>query len=458
MDQPSFKHKYQPLSGKGLQAFQLAGHDEYACTWNIWEGAVRSSKTIGSILMWIKFVRHLTAENIPGNLLMVGKTRDTIERNVIDPILDMLGRRALWNRGTGVLTIVGRKIFVVGANDAQAESKIRGLSLVGAYGDELTLWPEAFFKMLGTRLSEPGARFFGTTNPDNPRHWLMADYLKRARVWLTHDGTVRVNRADSISLARYSFQLDDNPWLAPEYLERLKLEYAGLWRKRFILGQWVMAEGAVYDMWDEDKFVIPYESVPKIDRMFAVGIDYGTTNPFAAIKLGIGTDPADGVTRMYALDQWRWDSKEKLSQRSSVQYAEAIKAFIAPRPPEWVVVDPAAADFRLLLFQEGVQGVMAGDNAVAAGIRSVTSLLARDRLRVTDRCTGLIETFPGYAWDDAAALRGEDKPLKVGDHDLDALRYPVHTLGYLWRHPLQMTDMAGAERDPANRTGVTHAA
>lgn len=442
---PQFEHKYKPLSGKGLQAFQLAGHEDYACTWNIWEGAVRSSKTVGSILMWIKFVR--TAP--PGNLLMVGKTRDTIERNVIEPILDMLGRRALWNRGTGVLTIVGRKIFVVGANDAQAETKIRGLSLVGCYGDEITLWPEGFFKMLGTRLSEPGARFFGTTNPDNPRHWLMRDYLKRARVHLKRDGSVLVNRA-GLDLARYTFELADNPWLTPEYIDRLRAEYSGLWFKRFIKGEWVMAEGAVYDLWDETRFVIPHTSVPKIERMFAVGIDYGTTNPFVALKLGIGMAPANdrmaGQKLLYVLDQWRWDSKEQRGQRSSVQYAEAIQEFIAPRPPEWVVVDPAAADFRLLLFQNGVQGVMPGDNSVAAGIRSVTSLLSRDRLRVTNLCTGLIETFPGYAWDDKAAERGEDKPIKVDDHDLDALRYPVHTLGYLWRHPLEMTDMAGADR------------
>src|SRR5690606_4293976 len=138
----------------------------------------------------------------------------------------------------------------------------RGMTLAGAYGDEVTLWPESFFTMLLSRLSVPGAQFFGTTNPDSPGHWLKKRYL---------------DRADELSLRRFRFTLADNPALDPAYVEALKREYTGLWYRRYILGEWVAAEGAIYDMFDPDRHVA--RELPEILHWW-VGVDYGTTNPF----------------------------------------------------------------------------------------------------------------------------------------------------------------------------------
>lgn len=428
--------EFQPLTGKALRSVQLA-----TARFNIWDGSVRSGKTIASIVAWIKFCR----EALPGDLLMVGKTRDTIYRNVISVIEQMVGRRARYNRGTGVLTLAGRQIYVIGANDAQAELKVRGMTLRGAYVDEATIVPESFFKMLGTRMSLAGARLYATTNPDNPRHWLKTGYLDKASGWLHTTGkrAILAEPANRINLHRFSFELADNPTLSPEYLEALEAEYTGLWRKRFILGEWVIAEGAVYDMWDDSRYVISHNDLPQMERMLVLGVDYGTRNPFAAVLLGIARG------RLYAVDQYRWDSAMQRSQRTSSQYSADLKEFYSGRPPEWIYVDPAAAEFRNQLFQDGHQGVMAADNSVVDGIRTVASLLSRDKLMVSDRCSGLLSTFPGYAWDDKAAQKGEDKPIKVDDHDLDALRYGVHSSGWLWRYPLGMTDTTGAERHAA---------
>ncbi|MDK7160647.1 hypothetical protein QP415_12415, partial [Pauljensenia sp. UMB3104] len=82
----------------------------------------------------------------------------------------------------------------------------------------------------------------------------------------------------------------DNPALSEEYKESLKAEYTGLWYKRFILGQWVAAEGAVYDMWNPTEHVIPWENIPPIRQTLAVGMDYGTTNPTDAVMLALGVD------------------------------------------------------------------------------------------------------------------------------------------------------------------------
>ena len=47
---------------------------------------------------------------------------------------------------------------------------------------------------------------------------------------------------------------------------------------------------------------------------------------------------------------------------------------------------------------------------------------------VNNCCTNLIKEFYSYSWDTKAIERGEDAPLKVDDHCLDALRYFVNTI------------------------------
>ena len=141
---------------------------------NIWDGAVRSGKTVSSLLAWLYFVTQAP----PGPLLMAGKTVTTLKRNILDTLSDMLGERDFKVRlSAREAVLFGRKVYLAGASDARAEGKLRGMTLAGAYGDELTLWPRSFFQMLLSRLSIEGARFYGTTNPDSSRHWLYTDYL-----------------------------------------------------------------------------------------------------------------------------------------------------------------------------------------------------------------------------------------------------------------------------------------
>lgn len=429
----------EPLAGKALESVRLA-----TARLNIWEGSVRSSKTVSSLLAWLKFAR----ESPPGNLIMVGKTERTLKRNIIDPLVEWLGKdRCNLVAGSGELWLLGRRVYVCGANDERAQEKIRGLTLLGAYVDEVSTAPASFWSMLLSRLSLDGARLFGTSNPDSPAHWLMRDYLSRASLWLDHHGNLlRSEGDDRLDLARFSFRLADNPHLSGAYIEALSREFVGLWRKRFIEGLWVAAEGAIYDMWDEERHVA--DVVPPITRWLCAAIDYGTTNPFHAVLLGLGAHADGPGSCLYGVAEWRWDSRQRRRQLTDMEYLTEVGGWLnsvrfpgtrlhGPRP-DYLVIDPSAASFKVAAFQAGWNAVD-GDNAVPDGIRLVSSLLAAGGLKFSRAgCPAVIEEFPSYSWDDKAALKGEDKPVKINDHGLDAVRYGCATTRGLWHNRIPL--------------------
>lgn len=414
----------------GLSDKQRRSIAEATARLNLWHGSVRSGKTISSILAWLHFVATAPA----GPLLMVGKTKETLERNVIDVMVDLfggLGDRAIQHtRGANTAVIFGRLVHIVGANDAKAESRIRGITLVGAYVDEASLLPEGFWAMLLSRLSVPGARLFGTTNPDSPNHWLKRNFI---------------DRAHQLDLRLWHFTLDDNPALDAGYVQAIKAEYTGLWYQRFILGLWVLAEGAIYDTFNplpDGEHVV--RRLPRIDRWW-LGIDYGTTNPFVALLIGQGVDD-----RLYVAREWRWDSKQQRRQMTDAQYSAALRTWLTDPateqllPFERIFVDPSAASFIAQLWQDGWEGVTGANNTVDDGIRSVSSLLSAGRLRIHESCVGLIAEKASYVWDPKASAKGEDRPLKVDDHGPDAERYAVMGLRRVWRHWLAAADLVAA--------------
>lgn len=392
-----------------------SGKQAYAITnstarMNIYDGSVRSGKTYASLWAWIKFVSQAP----PGNLLMTGKTERTLKRNILDPLAELLGsRRFKLVSGSGECFILGRRVYIAGANDERSAGKIQGMTLVGAYGDELSLWPESFFTMLLSRLSVVGAKFFGTSNPDSPAHWLKARFL---------------DRAAELNLNRFQFSLEDNPALDPIYVAALKREYTGLWYKRYIQGLWVAAEGAIYDMFDPDVHVV--DKLPAFSQHWNC-IDYGTTNPTVFLPLSLGADDC-----LYIHHEWRFDSRQVGRQMTDAEYSKAYRDHLAGLEilPRRTFVDPSAASFITQLYRDKVAGVTQADNSVLDGIRDVSSLLSAGRLKFHGPTTQkTIEEFQSYAWDSKAQLIGEDKPIKVNDHGCDAGRYGVRGTHQVWR-------------------------
>lgn len=416
----------RPLEGKSLLALRNPSASIEA-----YEGAVRSGKTITSLLDWVRFTR----QGPKGSLAMCGRTERTVINNLIIPLQEMMGKaRVQIKYGTGTVTVLGREISIYGANNEQARTKIQGLTLAGAYVDECAELPQSFVQMLYSRLSVPGAKLWLTSNPGSPAHWLKTDWLDNAKLWI--DGAGRIihnNDPDAMELHRYTFLLDDNPSLTPEYVERTKRSYSGLFRRRYVNAEWVAADGAIFDGWNPDEHVVTYDDLPAMVRYLCVGADYGTRNASAATLIGIGDDG-----KLYAVDEFRYDSKAAERVLTEQEIAQRFNAWViehekAGRRPEWVAIDPAALSFRVELGNLGRTNTMPANNDVLYGIRVMASLLATGNLKVSDRCSALIKEMPGYAWDSKESEKGVDKPIKVADHSIDSFRYALISTETLWR-------------------------
>lgn len=414
---------------------------------NLWHGSVRSGKTLSSIIAFLEFVRT----GPRGPLAIIGKTRDTVGRNVIDPMADLFGTLApsavQYTRGAPTAVILGRLVHIMGANDARSEGRLRGLTLAGAYADEATLVSREFWGQLLYRLSVPGARLFATTNPDSPAHWLKREYL---------------DRANELGMRHWHFTIDDNPALTPEFVTAIKAENVGLFHKRFVEGLWVAAEGAVYDMLDLDTGGAHRshwaDIRPHLTGRFWVGLDYGQANPFHAVLLAQARD------RLHVAGEWRYDGRTERRSLDDGQYEQRLRGWLeqgAGIPqvngratvdvwPERTAVDPSAASFRSMLRNRCWSGLVEADNAVLDGIRNVSSLLSAGRLQFLTHDDGkpaapeLERELLGYVWDEKAQKKGEDTPSKVDDHGPDALRYDVQVCRSTWRPWLAQTDLAAA--------------
>ena len=400
-------------------------------TLNILHGAVRSGKTVVSIVRWLQYIQN----GPPGTVLMVGKTKSTLTRNIINDLQDYLPSRFFkWiDRQEGLINIMGRQVFLVGANDEKAESKIRGATFAGAYIDEATLVPEGFFHQMNARCSVKGAQIFITTNPDSPYHWLKKGYIDN----------------DSIKHKKiWHFVLDDNTALPNTFKNYLKSIYSGLWRKRFIEGLWVSADGAIFDMFDEDLHTFKLKlnnstSTPplvelqnlKISKWYA-SIDYGAANPTVALLVGW----SEANQKYYILDEYYYDPKKENKYRINSEYAEDIAQFIEQdtyiqlglnRENVQLIVDPSAASFIEELRRKKMR-VLPANNEVLDGLGYAVELVGTQQVLInSQKCTNLLREIYGYSWDNKAQEHGEDKPIKKDDHAVDAFRYALFTTRWI---------------------------
>lgn len=365
---------------------------------NILEGAVRSGKTWISLVLWMFFAAGAPKD---APLLMAGKTLTTLKRNALDILSTLSGGHFTYSLSKKEGLLFGRKVYLEGVSDARSENKIRGMSLYGAYCDELSLFPEAFFNMLLSRLSMEGAKCFATTNPDSPNHWLKRKFLDRS----------------DLDLLRVRFSMEDNTFLPADYIENLKREYTGVFYKRFVLGEWAAASGLVYPMFSEEKHV---KALPMPDTgLFYISVDYGTLNP---CSMGLWF-AADG--KAYRLGEYYYDGRKTSRLKTDAEYYGELERLAGSLPIQYVVVDPSAASFMEEIRRHGRFSVRKANNRVLDGIRRVSTLLTDGKILINPHCKAIIKEFSEYVWDEDA---GEDRVIKECDHAMDDMRYFISTV------------------------------
>lgn len=379
---------------------------------NIAEGAVRSSKTVTCSGRWIKFL----AESPHDEFLMSGKTQATLERNVLRNLFKMLNTEGIWyhhNKYYNELQIEDKLCYLMGFNDEGATDIVAGMTVGGWYGDEVTRNPKSTVEMAISRCSLPGAKMFLNMNPASPYHFLYTDYINNKE--LIRKGTVKV----------WKFLLEDNPNLPKQYVDELKRvnKKNPLFYKRNILGQWVMAEGAIYDMFDEEKHVINYR--PKCNEM-NICCDYGVSTVTTFGVMGIKSNMQIG-NEYHLLEETYYDAEQKGVAQSDSERVNTLvklqnKYNLNRKNTIFLPHDAASLKAEAKKDKRIKMKVKTYTPDTYEDITTIQNLFATNRFFINSSCKDSISQAQTYSWDIKAQQRGEDKPLKINDHCPDMWR------------------------------------
>ncbi len=381
------------FSKKQLEYWRLANH-----RWNIKQGATRSGKTFLDYYLIPKRILDCKGN---GLIVLLGNTRGTLNRNVLEPMRNIWGKELIGNIGAdNTVNMFGRKVHTLGADKVTQVQKLQGAGIEYCYGDEVTTWSEEVFAMLKSRLDKPNSLFDGTCNPDAPDHWLKKFLDSDADIFLQH------------------YTIDDNPFNSPEFVENLKKEYYGtVYYDRFILGEWAAADGLVYPMFSSQKHIVSAEESDAGE--YYISIDYGTKNP---TSMGLWCKLGKTATR---IGEYYYDSKKTMRQLTDEEYYSCLLTLAGNRKIKYVIVDPSAASFITTIRRHGRFTVKKADNRVLDGIRFCSTLLSCDRLKFDSSCKDIIREFGAYRWDEQSV---EDAVIKQNDHAMDDMRYFCQTV------------------------------
>ena len=372
---------------------------------NIFEGSVRSGKTYISIIVWGFWVAGSPKDKA---YLMAGKTLRTLKRNVLDIMSGLFGSNFSYNLYKKEAELFGRKIYLESAANSDSENKLRGMTLMGAYCDELTLFTESFFAMLLSRLSERGAKLFATTNPDDPSHWLKKNYLDNK----------------SANLLSIKFRLEDNIFLPKEYIKQLSAEFHGVFYDRFILGKWTKAEGRIYDGFSSKNIISAKMLEEKRLIISTVGVDYGGSGSASAFA-HVGFD--EEFSNVYVLSEY-YDKENRSAESLISAFSRFIGREKARFPTLGRVYCDSAEQLLVKSFRKAVKVEVSNalKRPINTRINMLNRLIASERFFVLDECKRTIDAIENAVWDERSPLL--DKRLDNGTSNidsLDALEYAV---------------------------------
>lgn len=378
-----------PLTEKQLEYLKYCNH-----RWNVKVGATGSGKSFADFAVTIP--KRIMACRGEGLIVLLGNTRGTLERNILEPMRQWWPGNVGAIRSDNTVELFGKKVYALGADSKKHVARIQGATFEYVYGDEITTWSEEVFQMLKSRLRCEHSHFDGTCNPDNPEHWF--------KHFLDSDADIY----------QQSYVIDDGV-LPPHIIAELKKEYAGtVYYDRYILGEWCQASGLIYKLNDYNLV----DTAPERGEYY-ISVDYGTLNPFSA---GLWCWDGKTATR---IREYYYSGREERSNKTDEEYYADLEQLAGELPVKAVIVDPSAASFIETIRRRHRFVVRKAINDVVPGITTTARYLQDGTIRIHRCCEDAIREFKLYRWDEECS---EDRPVKDNDHAMDEIRYFVMTV------------------------------
>lgn len=387
------------------------------------DGSIRSGKTIACIIGFLIWSQEMfTGESF----ILAGKTTGALKKNVVKPMLQILEAwgwpyEYIRSGSDAHIEIGTNTYYLYGANTEASQDAMQGLTAAGAYADEAALFPRSFIDQMISRCSVTGAKIWMNCNPEGPHHYIREEFLLKAkekRVYHLH------------------FTMADNLTLSPSVIQRYERAWphGSVFYKRFILGQWVAADGLIYQQFADhvQDYLITDAWLKEFQISYAViGVDFGGTKSAHSFTL---TGFTAGFKQVIVLDEWY--CKKRINPK---QLQEAFVDFVRRAQARFKVYeaycDSAEPTLISGLEMACVQAHLPIDlkNAIKGPINDriafYNSLIAQGRWKIMRHCTHIIEAFEQAVYDDKKPhqdIRLDDGLMNVDS--LDSTEYSTESV------------------------------
>lgn len=417
--------KFKPFSGqqKRLIHWWRPGLRSATNDFVIADGSIRSGKTIACIIGFLTWSQEMfTGESF----ILAGKTMGALKKNVVKPMLQILEAwgwpyEYIRSGSDAHIEIGANTYYLYGANTEASQDAMQGLTAAGAYADEAALFPRSFVDQMIGRCSVTGAKIWMNCNPEGPHHYIREEFLLKAkekRVYHLH------------------FTMADNLTLSPSVIQRYERAWphGSVFYKRFILGQWVAADGLIYQQFADhvQDYLITDKWLIENQISYAViGVDFGGTKSAHSFTL---TGFTAGFKQVIVLDEWY--CKKRLNPK---QLQEAFVDFVRRAQARFKVYeaycDSAEPTLISGLEMACMQARVSIDlkNAIKGPINDriafYNSLIAQNRWKVMKHCHHIIEAFEQAVYDDKKLhqdIRLDDGLMNIDS--LDSTEYSTESV------------------------------
>ena len=399
--------KYQKLSSRQKLAMLWWKTDKFKERDGvICDGSIRSGKTVS---MTVGFVLWAMCTFSGQTFAICGKTIESLRRNIIIHMQDWIpdDLQIVEKRADNKLIIsdgCGNKntFYMFGGRDESSYTLVQGITLAGTLLDEVALMPRSFVEQVMGRCSIDGSTMWFNCNPEGPEHWFFKEWVSKAK---------------EHNMLHIHFTMSDNLSLSERIRERYENQFSGVFYRRYILGEWCVAEGLVYDFFGDEQIT---DITPEHGEYY-ISIDYGTSNP---CSMGLWCWDGTAATRIH---EYYYSGRDSGVQKTDEEYYAELEKLAGDLTIRRVVVDPSAASFIATIRRHGKFTVSKATNDVVPGIIVTANLLKSGKAKIHRSCKDAIREFKLYRWDEKKTT---DTVIKENDHAMDDIRYFCATVLY----------------------------